>query len=167
MSFIRPEARDAIWRWREVLVGALCEGAGLWLVATSYGVGFYAGLALALFGGALLAAGIQRARFRTGSGGSGVVDIDERQITYFGPFGGGAVALEDLVEIGVDPSRSWLMRDVFGRELMIPMDAEGADILFDAFAAIPSLGSGRVVEAARSTPRQYTVIWSKPQARLH
>lgn len=167
MISIRPEARDAIWRWREVLIGAVSACTGFWLVSTSYGFGFYAGLALALIGAALLAAGIQRARFRTGAGGSGVVDIDERQITYFGPFGGGAVALEDLVEIGVDPTRSWLMRDVYGRNLTIPMDAEGAESLFDAFSAIPGLGTGKVVDAARSTPRHYTVIWAKPQARLH
>lgn len=167
MSFVRPEVSEALWRWREVLVGAACETAGLWLVWTSYGAPFYGGIVLALLGAAMLAAGIQRARFRTVGEGPGVVDIDERQITYFGPFGGGAVALEDLVELGVDSSRSWLMRDVYGRQLTIPMNAEGADVLFDAFSAIPGLGAGRLVEAIQSTPHHYTLVWRKPQDRLH
>ncbi|MBW2495220.1 MAG: hypothetical protein JRE43_10760 [Deltaproteobacteria bacterium] len=167
MSFLRPEARAALLRWREVLVGAAGLAIGLRLAATSFGAVFIIGCGLALAGAALIVAGIQRARFRSGGGGAGVVDLDERRITYFGPFGGGAVAVDDLVEIGVDPSRSWLIRDAHGTHLMIPMNAEGADALFDAFAAVPGLTPARLVEAVRATPRQYTTIWAKPQGRLH
>ena len=167
MSFLRPEARAALLRWREVLVGAASLAIGLRLAATSFGAVFIIGCAFALAGAALILAGIQRARFRSGGGGAGVVDLVERRITYFGPFGGGAVAVDDLVEIGVDPSRSWLIRDANGTHLMIPMNAEGADALFDAFAAVPGLTPARLVEAVRSTPRQYTTIWAKPQGRLH
>ncbi|WP_413717678.1 hypothetical protein [Silicimonas sp. MF1-12-2] len=167
MSFVRPEVRDGLMRWREVLVGAVTLGLGLRLAATSFGAIFIIGCGLAITGAALIVAGVQRARFRSGGGGAGVVDLDERRITYFGPYGGGAVSVEDLVEIGVDPSRSWLIRDVNGTHLMIPMNAEGADALFDAFAAVPGLTPARLVEAVRSTPRQYTTIWAKPQGRLH
>lgn len=167
MNLIRPEVRDGLFRWREVLVGIATLLIGLRLATTSFGAVFIIGCGLALAGAALIFAGIQRARFRSGGGGAGVVDIDERQITYFGPYGGGAVSVDELVEIGVDPSRSWLMRDAAGTHLMIPMNAEGADALFDAFAAVPGLTTARLVEAARSAPRQYTTIWAKPQGRLH
>ena len=59
------------------------------------------------------------------------------------------------------------MRDSHGTNLMIPMNAEGADTLFDAFTAVPGLTPARLVEAARSTPQRYTTIWAKPQGRLH
>ena len=167
MSFIRPEVRASLARWREVIAGGVTLALGLQLALTSYGALFLIGTALALAGTALVVAGIQRARFRSGGGGAGVVDLDERRITYFGPFGGGAVSVDDLIEIGVDPSRSWLIRDANGTHLMIPMNAEGADALFDAFAAVPGLTPARLVEAVRSTPRQYTTIWAKPQGRLH
>lgn len=167
MSFIRPEVRASLARWREVIAGGVTLALGLQLALTSYGALFLIGTALALAGAALVVAGVQRARFRSGGGGAGVVDLDERRITYFGPFGGGAVSVDDLVEIGVDPSRSWLIRDANGTHLMIPMNAEGADALFDAFAAVPGLTPARLVEAVRSTPRQYTTIWAKPQGRLH
>ncbi len=167
MNFIRPEVRRGLLRWREVIVGAVTLALGLRLALTSFGALFLIGSGLALAGAALIVAGIQRARFRSGGGGSGVVDIDERQITYFGPYGGGAVSVDDLIEIGVDPSRSWLMRDIHGTHLMIPMNAEGADALFDAFTAVPGLTPARLVEAARSAPQRYTTIWAKPQGRLH
>lgn len=167
MSFIRPEVRASLARWREVIAGGVTLALGLQLALTSYGALFLIGTALALAGAALVVAGVQRARFRSGGGGAGVVDLDERRITYFGPFGGGAVSVDDLIEIGVDPSRSWLIRDANGTHLMIPMNAEGADALFDAFAAVPGLTPARLVEAVRSTPRQYTTIWAKPQGRLH
>ena len=167
MTLIRPEARAALYRWREVLVGTIALALGLRLALTSFGALFLIGCAVAAIGAALILAGIQRARFRTGGGGAGVVEIDERQITYLGPFGGGAVAVDDLIEIGVDPSRAWMLRDSSNTHLLIPMAAEGADALFDAFAAVPGLPTSRLVDAARSTPRQYTTIWAKPQGRLH
>lgn len=167
MSLIRAEARARLYRWREALVGALALGLGLRLAATSFGAVFLIGTGLSLAGIALILAGIQRARFRSGGGGAGVVAIDERRITYFGPYGGGAVAVDDLVEIGIDPSRAWLVRDAHGTHLMIPMNAEGADGLFDAFSALPGLGGARLVAAARTAPQTYTVVWAKAQGRLH
>ena len=167
MKLIRPEVRAALFRWRETLIGLAALGIGLRLVITSFGAVFLIGCGLVLAGAALIVAGIQRARFRSGSGGAGVVDIDERQIIYFGPFGGGAVAVDDLVEIGVDGSRSWLVRDRAGTHLLIPMNAEGAEALFDAFSALPGLSGAQLVEAARSAPREYTLVWAKPQGRLH
>ena len=59
--------------------------------------------------------------------------------------------------------RAWACR----HHLMIPMNAEGADALFDAFTAVPGLTPARLVEAARSAPQRYTTIWAKPQGRLH
>ena len=168
MSLIRPEVRQGLHRWREALAGGVAAAIGLRLAMTSYGALFLIGCGLTVAGAALIFAGVQRGRFRSGSGGgSGVVDIDERRITYFGPYGGGAVAVDDLAEIGVDPSRSWLIRDVHGTHLMIPMNAEGADALFDAFSAVPGLGSARLVQAARMAPQVYTTIWQKTQTRLH
>lgn len=167
MTFIRPEVRDALIRWREALAGVVLAALGMRLILTSFGALFLIGCGLFVAGLALVFAGVQRARFRSTGAGAGVVDIDERQIIYFGPYGGGAVAVDELVEIGVDPSRAWLLRDASGTHLMIPMNAEGADNLFDAFSALPGLGGARLVEAARSSPREYTLVWAKPQGHLH
>lgn len=167
MNLIRPEVRAGLLRWREALLGAGLLVLGLRLILISYGALFLIGCGLFLAGGGFLVSGVHRARFRTEGSGAGVVDIDERQITYFGPFGGGSLSIEDLVEIGVDPSRSWLLRDMSGTHLMIPMNAEGSDALFDAFAAVRGLTASRVAEAARSRPETYTVIWARPAARLH
>lgn len=167
MSFVRPEVRDGLMRWREALAGAVLALLGFRLVLTTYGALFLIGCGLFIAGFALIFAGIQRARFRSGGGGAGVVDVDERQITYFGPYGGGAMAVDDLVEIGADPSRAWLLRDAHGGHLMIPMTAEGADALFDAFSAVPGLTPARLVEVARTVPQEYTIVWAKPQGRLH
>ena len=167
MTFVRDEVRDALVRWREALFGALLAAVGIRLILTTYGALFLIGCGAVVAGIALVFAGVQRARFRTGGGGAGVVDVDERRITYFGPFGGGSLAVADIVEIGVDPSRAWLLRDTHGTHLMIPMNAEGAEALFDAFSAVRGLSHARLVEAARSAPQEYTTIWRKSQMRLH
>lgn len=167
MSLIRPDIRDALIRWREVIAGAVFVAIGLRLILDTYGALFLIGCGLFLAGLGLVFAGVQRARFRTGGGGAGVVDVDERRITYFGPFGGGAVAVDDLVEVGADPSRSWLLRDAQGTHLMIPMNAEGADQLFDALTVLPGLSAARLIDARRAASQRYTTLWEKPQPRLH
>lgn len=167
MSLLRPEAAAALYRWREALAGGVMLAAGLWLALTSFGALFLIGAGFAAFGLALIVAGIQRGRFRAGGGGAGVVEVDERRITYFGPFGGGAVAVEDLTELAVDGAHNWLLTDASGQILMIPMTAEGADALFDAFTALPGLGGSDLVAAARRPAKGCTVVWSRAHRRLH
>ena len=164
---IRPEIRTALWRWREVLVGAVFLAVGLRWALTSFGAVFLIGAGFAALGAALVFAGIQRGRFRAGGGGAGVVDVDERQITYFGPFGGGAIAVDDLRELAVDGAGNWLLSDLGGQSLLIPMTAEGTDSLFDAFSALPGLSGADLVAAAQGSDNAYTVVWSKAHNRLH
>ena len=52
MSFVRPEVRDGLMRWREVLVGAVTLGLGLRLASTSFGAIFIIGCGLAITGAA-------------------------------------------------------------------------------------------------------------------
>ena len=92
MSFLRPEAKAELWRWREVLGGIAVALIGLWLVAGP-------GLLLAIPGYALILAGVifvwiggQRVRFRKTGLGAGAVQVDEGQIAYFGPLTGGVIA---------------------------------------------------------------------------
>lgn len=167
MSFMRPEAAETLWRWREVLAGGACFALGGWLAVTSYGALFLIGCGAVIAGAALIAAGVQRGRFRQGGGGLGIVDVDERQITYFGPFGGGSMAIEELVEVSLDGSGNWLLRDSRDQSLLIPVKAEGADTLFDAFTVLPGLSGARLIEAMRATPSGYRMVWAKPQGRLH
>ncbi len=166
-GFVRPEISDAVYRWREIVVGLPTAAIGLWLAATSYGALFLIGCGFAAGGAALVVAGIQRGRFRSAERAAGVVQIDERQITYFGPFGGGAVAVEDVRSIAVDPERKWVLTDASHQTLTIPMGAEGAEELFDAFTALPGVTGRALIEAKENPVSQRTIIWEKPQARLH
>ena len=167
MSLFRPEAKAALYRWREAIIGLALVGLGLRWVLNEFGALFLIGCGRLVAGTALLFAGLQRGRFRSRGGGLGLVEVDERQITYFGPFGGGAVAVAEIVELGVDPSQNWMVRDGQGTHLLIPQAATGGDALFDAFSLLPGLTGSELIEAVQSTPRQYTILWQKPQPRLH
>ena len=95
MSFVRPEARDAIWRAREILVGlaVLILGA-VWALGS--GLLSYIGIVIVALAAALIVVGIQRTRFRIKGAGPGVVRVDEGQIAYFGPLTGGVIALREM-----------------------------------------------------------------------
>jgi hypothetical protein len=150
MTFIRPEARAALWRWREVLAAAGLAAVGLWLAA----LGGYilvplgAGVMVLALGFGLLA--WRRLRFAQGGDAPGVVEIDEGQVSFFGPSFGGAVALRELVElrlITMSGRRLWRLKQKDGQTLLIPVEAMGAERLFDAFSALPGMNTATLVEA--------------------
>ncbi|WP_299352560.1 hypothetical protein [uncultured Shimia sp.] len=169
MNFIRPEARAVLWRWREVLISLPVLALGMaW--ATGFGLLKWVGMVVVIAGLALALAGWQRARFRGRQGGPGVVQVDERQITYFGPLDGGAVAIDELSGVSLD-SRSappvWVLRQPGQPELHIPVNAAGTDALFDAFAALPGIRTEHMLAQLSKKPDHPVVIWTKPAARLH
>lgn len=150
MSLIRPEFTAGLIRWREVIAGALIIGLGLWLIA----LGGYlltplgAGVAALGLGWTLLA--YRRIRFAQEVAAPGMVEVDEAQVGYLGPQGGGFVSIDDLQEIRLLTLRGrrvWRLKQLDGQALLIPVDAEGADRLFDAFAALPEMNTADLIAA--------------------
>ena len=133
-TFIRPEAKAALMRWRETIAGGLLATLGIWWIIGPGQLMAIIGGAAVVAGIALMVIGYQRARFRSSQDGIGSVEVDEGQVTYFGPLTGGAVALRDLTELALlrtSVTTHWRLstRDA---QLYIPVDAAGADALFDA-----------------------------------
>jgi hypothetical protein len=164
MSLIRPEAARTIARWREVLAAGGVLAAGLWL-GTRPGwllppVGAVLGLAALAWG--LVA--LRRMRFAGKGGAPGVVEVVEGQIAYFGPAGGGFVAVGEIVEIAVilDAAgrRAFRLAPAAGPSLTIPVEAEGAARLHDALAQLPGIDLGRI--AAASGARTIGRLWRHP-----
>lgn len=165
MSFIRPEARATIWRWREALCGAGLLLLGFWWMSGPGGLLGWVGGGLCLAGLALLLIGTQRARFRSGAGGPGVVQVDEGQITYFGPLSGGTVAVPDLRRLTLDATgrpAHWALEQSGQPPLFIPVNAEGADALFDVFAALPGMRTQRMLNELQRRRAHQVVIWQHP-----
>ncbi|MDZ7711245.1 MAG: hypothetical protein U5K36_15210 [Roseovarius sp.] len=174
MSLIRPQARAALWRWREALGSLAFAALGLWWVLGGIGIVHWLGWVLIAASAALMLAGVQRARFRGASGGPGVVVIDEGLIAYLGPHTGGTVALSEMTALALDATgpRRWLLSQPGQPDLAIPLDAEGADALFDAFAALPGLRSGQIVAAMRRPAPGHHLLWQRAgqgeeRRRLH
>lgn len=169
MSFIRPEAQATLMQWREALLGMAILLLGLWWSLGS-GILKWVGIVVLLAGFALLFTGVQRARFRGGKGGPGVVSVDEGQITYFGPLSGGAMAIEDIAVLVLDPSQTppvWILQHPQSADIAIPVNAEGADQLFDAFAHLPGIRTEFMLSALKADSTQPVVIWAKPVTTLH
>jgi hypothetical protein len=171
MSFVRPEVTRAFSRWRETLVGLGVAAFGALLVLTSYGLVWGIGVVLAVAGALLALAGIQRARFRRGGEGPGLVQVLEGQVTYFGPFGGGSVSAGDLSRIDLEPggsaSAAWVVTAGYGDSLRIPVDAAGAEALFDVFAGLPGLDTEAMLKTLENSPRQRVTVWERTRTLLH
>lgn len=167
MSFVRPEARAALWRFREILSGAGVGALGVWL-ALGRGLTVWLGYAAIGVAIGLVIVGLQRARFRTGGGGPGVVGIDEGQIAYFGPLSGGVIAVADLERLTLDPTAQpahWLLESHAQPPLHIPVNAEGSEKLFDAFSVLPGIKTERMLAELRGRATYPVVIWEKSSAR--
>jgi hypothetical protein len=171
MSFIRPELARKLNRWRETLAGLAASALGFVWFSTATGALWLVGTVL-MVGGALLAvAGIQRARFRRGGNGPGLVQVLEGQVTYFGPFDGGSVAVEDLVSVELDPdgtpSPTWVVRGTLGETLHIPVDAAGAEALFDVFAGLPGLQTEAMLKNLEARPSERVTVWTRGPVLVH
>ena len=174
MSFVRPEAARALRRWREAIVAGCVAALGIYWAFGS-GILSWIGYALAGAGLGLGAAAVQRARFRTGGDGPGVVQVNERRLTHFGPLSGGMADLEEVTALRLDATARpphWMLDTPGQPALAIPVNAEGAEALFDAFAALPGLDTGRLVQALQHPRDHAGVIWQRAGAqasvrRLH
>jgi hypothetical protein len=175
VSFIRPEAAKALRRWREVLAGLVVGLIGIWLITNRFGALYLIGWGLAVGGFSMLAAGIRHARFPAGTGGTGIVELDERQLTYFSADTGGAVSLDDLLKVAIRTSNDgpfasdmfWEWTDATGQTLSIPGNAEGSDQIYDALSALSGVDYDAIMRASGEAAKNYFVIWQKSRPQLH
>ncbi len=162
MAFIRQPARDALMRWREPILAGTVLAWGLWWALTEPALLRWIGVILVILGAGLGTVALQRLRFRQGGGGAGVVQIDEGRLAYFGPLTGGVIDIDDITRLDLDPTGHpphWVLTGVGGQSLAIPVNAEGADGLFDVFAALPGLRTQRMLDALARTPAARVEIW--------
>ncbi|GAA6179865.1 hypothetical protein NBRC116594_13030 [Shimia sp. NS0008-38b] len=163
MSFIRPEARAMVAQWREALLGGAVLLIGLWW-ASGFGVMKWLGIGLVAIGAVLIVSGVQRARFRTGQDGPGMVQVDEGEVAYFGPLNGGSVSIRSLSRVVLDGRSTpavWALYQPGQAPLHIPVTAAGADALFDAFASLDNIRTEHMLSQLKATPNQPVVIWTK------
>lgn len=164
MSFVRPEARQWLQRWREAMLGAGCTALGLWWALGTQGAVAWIGWVISAAGIGLMLAGMQRGRFRLAGQGPGVVQVTEGQIAYFGPLTGGAVALSELSRITLDPTghpAHWSLSQQGQPDLYIPVNAEGADRLFDAFSSLPGMRTEHMLAQMKRKGGAPVLVWSR------
>ena len=132
MSFIRPEAKLALWRWREVLVAGFVLILGLSWIGGPGGLLGWLGWVLVAISGALAIVGIQRSRFRTGAGGPGVV-YHRRRADHisWALLTGGMIATREIETPCIGPDIASRASGFWIRPgqptLHIPVNAEGAE----------------------------------------
>lgn len=166
--FFRPEAKAALWRWREMLVAAALGLVGLWWIIGPGRLLALPGWAFFLAAIALGLVGFQRGRFRGESDGPGAVQVDEGQIAYFGPLTGGVVALAALERLSLDATARpahWRLDAPDQASVMIPVNAAGSDALFDAFSKLPGLKTERMLAELRNNRGHAVVIWERTPLR--
>lgn len=180
---IRPELREALIRGREAIYAGVMAAFGLWLVWLGGLILIPIGLCLAVLGAGWGIGALRRMRFAQETRAPGMVEVDEGQVGYLGPSFGGYVALPDLAElrlITLNGRRLWRLKQTDGQALLIPVDAAGAERLYDAFAGLPgidmaallaalSIGEGRTEPAdgrALTLAQESRLIWSRPGTGL-
>ena len=148
MSWVRPELTAAIWRGREAIAALGLVAFGLWSAWLGGSLLFPLGLAITGVGAAWGLQSLRRLRFAQAVAAPGVVEVDEGQVGYLGPDIGGFIGLQDLVELRfltIGGRRMWRLKQADGQALLVPVDAAGAERLFDAFASLPGMDTQALV----------------------
>lgn len=176
MSFIRPEASAALRRYGEPVLYAAVAGFGLVQGISLILRGAWTGWLLTVIG-ALAALGLVGAAeraylaWRNRDAGPGTVTIREGQIAYFGPLGGGILALDALtaidIRIGARRDLIWVLSDELGQIVEIPGGADGAVALLDRLSTLAGFDHGNVMAASRAQRPTRLPIWRRqPVASL-
>ena len=170
---IRPEVMALLFRFREALAGGVVVAGGVWLILLGGFILIPLGLVVAAIGAALTVTALRRARFAQTVNAPGIVELDEAQVAYLAPDLGGFLSLDELIEIRLlilRGKRVWRLKQADGQALLIPVDAAGAERLFDAFANLPGMDSAVLVAALQpstldqgnvSLAAETRVIWRK------
>ena len=161
---MRPEALRTLSRWQGILISLGILGFGGLIALTSFGLTFWLGCTVAGLGAISAVAAAQRMRFAAGTGGPGVVQIDEGAIGYFGPLGGGVVARSEMTALALDRTGKpahWALSQPGQDDVMIPLTAAGADALFDVFAALPGMRTERMLAEMRKSGRGRATLWQR------
>lgn len=170
-DFLRPAARDALWRWREVIGAAAVIMLGLWWSTTFFSPVRWIGWAIVGLGAVWAMGAFQRIRFAQDGEGPGVVKIVERRLAYFGPLTGGVIEMDDAAKLELEPNAypaaHWIITSLSGDTVEIPVNAEGADALFDLFASLPGIETQKMLATLNHTPDQRVVIWQATKPLLH
>lgn len=147
---IRSEALATLYRWREVAFAGGLAAWGLWFVALGGWVLVPLGAGALALAAVLGLTALRRLRFAQTIAAPGVAEVIEGEVRYFGPNVGGMVSLAELTEIRLIRLRGrrlWRLKQADGQALLIPVDAAGAEALFDGFATLPGLDMAAVVAA--------------------
>ena len=163
--------RAFLERWREVLLAGVVFLLGVWWALTGVGINVWLGYIFCLIGIGWGVAAVQRARFAQDGDGPGVVQIRERRLAYFGPLDGGIMDVADLSRLEIDPTShpdpSWVLTSIEGQVLAIPINAKGAEGLFDVFASLPDIKTNTVLDVLSRTPDARVTVWSRVKPLLH
>jgi hypothetical protein len=170
MPLFRPEAMQTLRRWREPAFVAVFFALSVWFLwkafAQSSWISGAIGLGMAGIVGSILYVSYMRASIATDSDGPGIVEVREREITYFAPENGGSVDLDMLLRLQLStlPSsggdRNWILWYP-GGSLVIPASADGAGALVEAFAALPNLGYEKIARAMKAETQEIFTIWQR------
>ncbi len=168
---IRPELRAAAYRLREVIAGGVIIGFGLWVMLKGGYILPPLGAAITAFGLGWTLLAYRRQRFAQTTTAPGVVEIDEGQVTYLAPQAGGSLSINDLAEIRLLTLRGrrvWRLKQLDGQALLIPIDASGAETLFDAFSSLPEMNTATLVDALTpaATASALPLRTDTPEVRL-
>lgn len=158
-SFIRPQARAALWRWRECLAGVGLIAIGV-LTLPEYGLLRWVGNALIGLGVIAILTGLPRARFRRDETGAGVITVTEHQLTYMGPLTGGSVSIDHIYGVALD-HQAWILTDIEDNTLTIPLTATGSEQLFDVFETLPRFPTSKMLRALDAPRSSRITIWRR------
>lgn len=168
MSFVRPALARRLKRWSELAAAILAALVGGLIMRLGGFLFLPVGALLTLLALGWAVTALRRLSFQRDVAAPGVVDVIEGQISYFGPSFGGFVALDELTDLRLAEFRGvcqWRLGTSGGEVLLIPVEAAGAEKLYDAFATLPGIDMASLAAALKAGTATLP-LWRRPRPAL-
>lgn len=170
MSFVRPGVIKLIKQYQEVIWGIAILVLGVVGIFTGGFISMVS-LPVLLAGAAFIFLGARRARFRVLRAkapiSDGVVEMVERELTFFTSGIGATIAMDQVVKIEIETSdkgpdtqaMNWIFYQREAQPVRIPSGAVGGVEVFDALVAFPGADYEKVIAASKSVRNSRFLIW--------
>ena len=170
MSLVRPEAISYFQNHRGFILSALITLSGVYIIMSSFGATKIVGVVFLLIGVLVGHDAYRRLKFPDGQGGLGVLEIEERRVSYLSEGLEKSISIDSLDQIELHRNLKGRVTWVFyGPDgiLSVPGDAEGTDALFDALVALPGINYSQAEAAMQGKDPDIFLIWQRDRAKLH
>jgi len=167
--FIRPEVTELLRRNIDGIIGCLILLVGIKVLISFTWLGLVLGLVLSLIGFGLIVGAWQKLFLVSVFEGAGLLEVNERQVSYLHIVNGGVISLDFIDRISLITNantfmvqkRFWCLEQAGIDSLIFPISVKGIETFIGSLAVFSNVDYGIINVALKDKSKKKYVVWQR------